>query len=135
MKRLTQSQINHLTYRANQLFREITDKQVAKLGERPKAVDYTNEQKMQLITKGKASFRKGFDPDRYNHGNALDCFIYPQTPQMRRAAEKIRLYDLQVEIIRDRVKAEEQRFIDNAILGDSEEALIALRNLEKRNIG
>jgi hypothetical protein len=131
MRRLTNMQIDHLTARIHDATNELARREIKKLGTAPELIEYTDEQKMQLISCGKAIIKDKTNASRY-HVCVTDFFDYVDTAPMRKAREKRKLYDQKVQAIHTETGRTRQRLRDEAILGDSIEAMQMLQALERK---
>lgn len=130
MRRLTKLQIDHLTFRINIVLNELAAKEVAKLGKMPQLVTYTDSEKLALIRSGKAKLREDVGTESYHRSAVWGFFVFPETAPMKKARIAHERYIEAVEAIRARYEADKQRLRDQAILGDSTEALQMLQALE-----
>ena len=129
MRRLTNLQIEHLTTRIENVLNELAAKEIAKLGKEPQLITYTDSEKLALIRMGKAKLREDSDNEsRYK--SLCSYFIFPETAPMKRARISRERYDEAVKTTNARYWADKQRLRDQAILGDSTEALQMLQALE-----
>ena len=129
MRRLTKTQINHLTSRIETTLRKLAAKEIAKLGKPPKLIEYNDDQKLFLIRSGTAKLRE--DINRMSlYDRLFNFFVFPETAEMKKARIAREQYDDAIRAINEFYQAEKQRLIDQAILGDSTEALQMLRELE-----
>lgn len=128
MKRLTLIQINHLTARADVLFDDMARKEKTKLGPRPDVPHLTFDEQVDLIRRGKAKLKP--DTKLNQHTYLVHCFDYPVTAIKARAIQARKTWDDKAAVIDAKYKARKVTFVDAAILGDSTDALEALRALE-----
>lgn len=132
MRRLTNLQIEHLTSRIETTLNELAKREVAKLGKPPTVPTYTDSEKLAMIRSGKAKLREDETDDHYYRKPLSDYFVFPETAPMKRARIAREHYDEAVKAIRAHHEADKERLRDQAILGDSTEALQMLQALELR---
>ena len=130
MRRLTNLQIEHLTSRIESVLNELADKEIAKLGKMPQLITYTDTEKLHMIRSGKAKLREDATNEGHYRKELSSYFLFPETAPMKKARIAYEHYDETAKAIRTRYKADKQRLRDQAILGDSTEALQMLQALE-----
>ena len=128
MQRLTKIQIEHLSTRIDTLLGDIAAKRKAAIGPAPSLLEYTFEEKLDLIRKKKATLKS----DVSQHTYLQYCFDYPVSAKQLRARAMRKAWDTKIAAVDAFVRAEKTRLLDNAILGDSETALQAVQALERR---
>lgn len=129
--RLTKLQITHLTNRIKTLSDQLKHKELTKLGKRPEALEHSEKEKMALISSGKAKLDPNMRRRQYTDSPAI-FFSYPETAAQIRRKKEVAAYDTKVDQLRARYAADEQRMIDEAVLGDSVAAMAMLQALQAR---
>ncbi len=130
MRRLTNLQIEHLTSRIDNVLSELAAKEIVKLGKLPVVPTYTDSEKLSMIRSGKAKLREDATNESHYHTQLSSYFVFPETAPMKKARILRERYNENVNAIRTRYDADKWRLHDQAILGDSTEALQMLQALE-----
>lgn len=130
MPRLTNAQLAHLTSRITNIINAMQNQQVTALGPEPELIAFTQEEQLALIKKGKATLAKEIVHGYNTHVTAY--FTYPQTPRMRAARVTNERWKQQVKAIREKFEKERTKLMDQAVLGDSSEAMEMLQALEAK---
>ena len=128
MKRLTKIQIDHLSMRITEAIGKLIKRETEVLGPRPVLNALTFEQQVDFIRRGKATLKPN---DCLNHYTDLnDAYTYPMTPERKRLKAAQKAWDTKAEVIAEKYRREQDRMIDEAVLGDSDTALHMLQILE-----
>ena len=130
MRRLTKTQINYLIERKDALIAELRKEDVDKLGPPPQLLEYTDEQKLELIRTKKATLDEG--ATRYSYCNVISFFSYPPTAAMRKRQAQRKAWDDKYRAVVNKWAAESQRLEDQIVLGDTAEAMQMIEALERR---
>lgn len=129
MRRLTITQINHLTTRIDEALNKLIVKEKLAIGKCPDFPGYSESDKIRMIRSGRAVLPKNF-PDHYNH--LTNFFNYPENAAQRAAKIRIAAWSKKSTAIQEKYAAEKKRLVDMIVLGDSDEAMNVLRALELR---
>ena len=132
MRRLTNLQIEHLIDRINTVLGNLTQIEIDKLGPEPRVPTYLDSEKLDLIRRGKAKLKDGANNESRSYVSLCSYFNFPQTAAMVKATNQRERWQERAKKIREMYAAEKTRLRDEAILGDSTEALQMLQAVERR---
>ena len=117
MPALTKTQLDH----AKQKVETARNKALAKfresLGPKPKAMQYTAEEKKAMILDGRAKPEKDLNfEDSVRYRVFTDLFEYPQTDAMIKSAKIVEVWNAALECERQRLAEIEERLIDELVM-------------------
>ncbi len=130
MRRLTKTQITYLIERKDALVRKLSAQDLQKLGPPPELLEYTHEQKLELIRTKKAVLKENSGERHYSNVTAF--FSYPPTAAMRKRQAQRKVWEDESKAITNKWAAESQRLEDQIVLGDTAEAMQMIEALERR---
>lgn len=122
---LTKAQLAHAMLRLNQA----TEKRVAEatrhIGEKPAVPKLTFDQQFALISAGKAKLKPRSAVSSYTDLN--DAYTYPShEKEVGVASKKVATWEAARNKIIDRIHAERDRVVDQIMLGEANDALVAI---------
>lgn len=136
MSRLSKMQIDHLTSRISNIIGKLTEKEISsKLPPPPTNIKSLTDREMyNLIAAGKAKLKPYEEAcNRYHTIYLFGAYIYPDhEAKFKVYNNAYKAWNAKADAIRNRYAKEQQRMVDEAILGDSAAAMRMLTALEKK---
>lgn len=136
MSRLSKTQVDHLTARISDIIGKLTEKEISsKLPPPPTGIKGLTEREMyNLVATGKAKLKPYEEVcNRYHTAYFTNAYTYPaHDAKLKIFHNAFKAWNAKADVIRKRYQKEQQRMVDEAILGDSAAAMRMLIDLEKK---